>query len=323
MSQFLLESLRRYKERVRADRRFQTDLTRVRRLAEHSRIASDEFFLCLLTPLIEVSWVDGSIGRYEQDAILRAGDRYGLFTKDENFYVLMERLSARPTAGEYGALWSEIFERLRTVRLPATAAIASHLLEQTKYVAGLGQKQVVGFWRGHQAGPDELEALRSTEQRLGDLEINSSYSGTGGSSDDLLKLVPHVNVAWADGRITKRERRLIFDSFFELGIKPTDDNIQHLLSWLKLTPSSDFMQRAFQRLRERFESLPADESANEKYSLISHCTLVAEASGGTSDYVAGGARICDEEIVAVKRIAAILNGAMYREHVDPSKGGNE
>lgn len=145
MSQFLLESLRRYKERVRADRRFQTDLTRVRRLAEHSRIASDEFFLCLLTPLIEVSWVDGSIGRYEQDAILRAGDRYGLFTKDENFYVLMERLSARPTAGEYGALWSEIFERLRTVRLPATAAIASHLLEQTKYVAGLGQKQVVGF----------------------------------------------------------------------------------------------------------------------------------------------------------------------------------
>ncbi|MBK6751367.1 MAG: hypothetical protein IPG67_15560 [Acidobacteria bacterium] len=71
MSQFLLESFRQYKERMRADRRFETDCKRIRQLLEHSELSSNELFILLLTPLIEISWVDGRIGRYEQDAILR------------------------------------------------------------------------------------------------------------------------------------------------------------------------------------------------------------------------------------------------------------
>ncbi|MBK6751366.1 MAG: hypothetical protein IPG67_15555 [Acidobacteria bacterium] len=202
---------------------------------------------------------------------------------------------------------------MKTLALPETAAIASHLLEQTKYIAGFGQKQIFGLWRGHNAGPGEVEVLKSAEKRIRALEQSSANAeGEDGDSVELLKLVPLVEVAWADGHITKKERKLIFDSFFDLGIRPTNDNIQRLLSWLKLSPNGDFVHKSLERLKERFESLSEDERAEEKYSLISQCTLVAEASGGSSQFPAGGARICYEEIVAVKRIAAILNGAFDR-----------
>jgi hypothetical protein len=46
--------------------------------------------------------------------------------------------------------------------------------------------------------------------------------------------------------------------------------------------------------------------------LISQCTLVAEVSGGDSNFPAGGKRICDEEITAVKQIARILSGAIKK-----------
>lgn len=313
MSQFLLESFRQYKERMRADRRFDTDCKRIREILEHSNLDNDELFIQILTPMIEVSWVDGRIGRYEQDAILHAGDRYGLFGKEANFFVVMDRLSTRPTAKDHERWWDEINSELRVLPLPETAAIASHLLEQTKYIAGLGQKQLFGLWRGHNAGPDEVLVLKGAEKRIKALEQRSAANDNNDlESDQLLKLVPLVEVAWADGRISKRERKLILDSFFDLGIRPTNDNIQRLLSWLKVSPSGDFLTRSLARLKKRFESLSEDDRANEKYSLISQCTLVAEASGGTSDFEGGGARICDEEIIAVKRIASILNGALDR-----------
>lgn len=320
MSQFLLESYRQYKERMRADRRFETDCQRIRQLLEHSTLDSNELFILLLTPLIEVSWVDGRIGRYEQDAILRAADTYGILSKEANFFVLMDRLSTRPHAKEYETWWKDIGDRLKTLALPETAAIASHLLEQTKYIAGLGQKQIFGLWRGHNAGPSEVEVLKRAERRIRSLEqLSANAEREDDDTEELLKLVPLVEVAWADGHITKKERKLIFDSFFDLGIRPTNDNIQRLLSWLKLSPNGDFVQRSLERLKERFESLSEDERAEEKYSLISQCTLVAEASGGSSSFHGGGSRICYEEIVAVKRIAAILNGAFDRGN--KPKGG--
>lgn len=313
MSQFLLESYRQYKERMCADRRFETDCKRIRQLLEHSELNSDELFLLLLTPLIEVSWVDGRIGRYEQDGILHAADKYGILDKEANFRILMDRLSTRPHAKDYDKWWKEIELQLKVVTLPQTAAISSHLLEQTKYIAGLGQKQLFGSWRGHSAGPDEVELLKGSEKRIRALEQHSANEDSKDTdSEELLKLVPLVEVAWADGRVTKKERKLIFDSFFDLGIRPTNDNIQRLLSWLKLSPNGDFLHRSLESLKERFESLSEDERAKEKYTLISQCTLVAEASGGTSEFPAGGSRICNEEIVAVKRIASILNGAFVR-----------
>lgn len=320
MSQFLLESFRQYNERKKADRQFVSDCKRIKQLLEPTPLNCDDVYFLLLTPLIEVSWVDGRIGRYEQDAILRAAERYRILSNEENFFVLMERLSTRPHAKHYEAWWNELGERLDALALPELAALASHLFEQTKYIAGLGQKQLFGLWRGHHAGADEIEVLQQAEMRIRSLEQRLAKNGVKPSeSDEMLKLVPLVDVAWADGRVTKKERKLIFDSFFDLGIRPTSENIQRLLSWLNLSPNGEFVRKSIERLKDRLEALPEDKRAAEKYGLISLCTLVAEASGGTKDFLAGGSRICDEEIVAVKRIAAILNGAIDRGG-EPKRG---
>ena len=320
MNEFLRKGIEEYKKRIAASERFDVDCARIKQLVESSGLASDEFFILLLSPLIEVAWVDGRLGRYEQDAILKAAGKYDLLSDEQNFVILMDRMTTRPISTEIEGWWDQIAKPLRTLPLSVTAAISSHLLEQARYIAGLGQKAIFGLWRGHSAGADENEAISVTKKRLN--EIESSATGRSGElADDHLKLLPLVDVAWADGRITKRERKLIFDSFFDLGIKPTNDNIQRLLSWLKLNPKQDFVQASLQKLRQKFESMPPDERAKEKYSLISQCTLIAEASGGTKQFPAGGNRICDDEIVAVKKIASILNGALENDKPRRAKGG--
>ena len=63
-----------------------------------------------------------------------------------------------------------------------------------------------------------------------------------------------------------------------------------------------------ERLTAEIEKLPEQERALRRLDLLSDCVNVAEASGGTSRFPAGGARICDEESLAVKHIARKLSG---------------
>jgi hypothetical protein len=83
-----------------------------------------------------------------------------------------------------------------------------------------------------------------------------------------------------------------------------------------LSPDDEFFAVSLEKLREDLESLDDDRRADEKYSLISKCTLIAEASGGNSKYPSGGTRICAEEVDAVKHIARLLSGAIDRKRAE-------
>lgn len=189
------------------------------------------------------------------------------------------------------------------------------MLGQTRYVADLGQKQIFGMWRGHSSGENEQNKLEETEKRfsgLGTKQPATDSASKKNGIDNHLRLLPLVKVAWADGRITKRERQMIFDSLFDLGVDPNNENLNQLLGWLEISPKDEFFQESLEKLRAGLGTLSDDEHAKEKYSLISQCTLVAEASGGDTTFPSGGVRICDEEITAVKQIAKILNSAIKR-----------
>jgi hypothetical protein len=263
----------------------------------------------LLTPLIEIAWTDGKVGRAEQNAILRAAEQYGLLEKDETFLTVLDRLTTRPAEKTIDRWWEDIYTVLAFLPLGQTAAVCSLMLEQTRYIAELGQERIFGLWRGHTSGQDEILKLKEMEDRI-ELLQNSSIS----SAVDLkfLKMLPLVKVAWADGRITKREREMIFDSMIDLGVEPNDENIKQLLKWLELSPNDEFFNKSLKRLYLSLEGMDADQRANEKYSLISKCTQIAEVSGGNSHTPSGGRKICDEEVMAVKHIARFLNGAIAR-----------
>ena len=88
------------------------------------------------------------------------------------------------------------------------------------------------------------------------------------------------------------------------------------MKWLELSPDDEFITASLQKLRQEFELLDDDRRADEKYGLISKCTMVAEASGGNSASPSGGHRICAEEIAAVKHIARLLAGAVDRSRAE-------
>lgn len=313
MDNFLKQGIEAYRNQTARERKFVGYARRTRSLLQATGRASEDAFMVMLTPMIEVAWVDGRVGRVEQNAILRTAEIYGLLRDDENFVKIMTRLSSRPHSVMLENLWDHVADHLSGLPLGMTAAISSLLLAQTRYVADLGQKQIYGLWRGHASGKDEEINFVETQKRLSRFDTKEPLPSSEFPQTEIadhLKILPLVKVAWADGRITKRERQLIFDSLFDLGVDPNNDNLNQLLHWLELSPKEEFFQESLEKLRVGLETLDEEERAQKKYSLISQCTLVAEVSGGDSKFPAGGKRICDEEITAVKQIARILNGAV-------------
>ncbi|MEQ1923422.1 MAG: hypothetical protein ABL952_13025, partial [Pyrinomonadaceae bacterium] len=122
-------------------------------------------------------------------------------------------------------------------------------------------------------------------------------------SDKLIPLVPLVKVAWAEGRITKRERELIFGVAARMGIAEGSPSHERLSGWLEFHPPDDFFLNSLERLNSSWGTLPDEEKNLRRLYVLSDCVNVAEASGGSKRYPAGGRRVCDEEFAAVKSIA--------------------
>ena len=118
----------------------------------------------------------------------------------------------------------------------------------------------------------------------------------------LLHLVPLVQVAWAEGRVTQRERRLIFAAARLRGIKDGTSAYEKLAGWLDFQPTQEFFEKALSLVREVLRALPPEEHESGKLEFLSLCTEVAEASGGATGFVGGGRRICTEEQELISRI---------------------
>lgn len=300
--------------------------------------------LLVLFPLVEVAWADGRVSRREMDAITGAAAGYGLTADPAGYQKLAEHLLSRPTPGTVAKLWQDFRHFLETLTAVERQEVVLALLEQSRFVAEQSSDSVVRFLRGERISPDERDALRVVSAQLEELKeaadareealatlpmvekefyIQRSSELLGNAADasskpekttldedmnKLLPLVPLVKVAWAEGRITRRERELIFAAAQRKGIEPGSSAHQRLSDWFDLHPTDEFYTQSLERLREQIHSLPEDQRVLRRLDLLSDCVNVAEASGGESRYPAGGTRICDEEKAAVKRIASKLNG---------------
>ncbi len=125
---------------------------------------------------------------------------------------------------------------------------------------------------------------------------------------NLLHLVPLVQVAWAEGRVSSRERELIVEAASERGIKEGTAAYKKLNEWLTKRPDEEFFERTLMILGAIIESLPAEKRAADESTLLSYCERIAEASGG----ILGIGRVSDKERKALKQIAYELE----RNHRD-------
>ena len=307
MKSFLKSGLYEYQKQKQAESEFGEHTRRIKQIFNLGLPERSPIALTILTPLISIAWTDGKVGRNEQDAIVRAADEYGIFDNEDVYLTLMERLTSRPHRELIQKLWAELASYCEDLDAANCTAFASHLYQQTRYVGELSEEYTFGFWRTHRAGAGEKDNLADAGRRISILIRNETDER---APDELRRVVPLVEVAWADGRITRRERQMIFDTLVEMNIPESEENLLTLAEWLELRPDDSFFAEALHDIRNDIAAAGPDVGTEQKYDIISRCTLVAEASGGETGFAGGGARICDEEIQTVKQIARILNGAM-------------
>jgi hypothetical protein len=145
---------------------------------------------------------------------------------------------------------------------------------------------------GRKAGLEDPQLI----QELQDLGFTPETVG-------LLPLVPVIQMAWAEGGITKAERELILRLARSRGIEAGSAADRQLTEWLTHQPAEAVFARATRLIRAMLDSTPGQTGDLSADDLVKHCEEIASASGG----MLGIGRISAEERTLLSSIAADLN----------------
>lgn len=171
------------------------------------------------------------------------------------------------------------------------------------------------FRRKEQELIDKLHAAAAQASQLqglaeasgiGNEEILSALHDLGYTREtvSLLHLVPLVQVAWASGSVTPRERELVLYLSAAQGVAQDSSAWRQLNHWLDKRPSEQFFLTTLRVIRH---ILDADETAPEhkpqRSNLISYCRRVAQAS---RDFLGLGSKISASEQQALDQIVEEL-----------------
>ena len=162
------------------------------------------------------------------------------------------------------------------------------------------EKELIEKMRHHA----EAEAAR---RRLGeqagvaDEEILQDLQALGYTAETvaLLHVVPLVQMAWAEGNVSDRERDLIVEAARARGVEPGSAADRQLASWLTRRPSEDFFEKTLRAIGAILQAQPPETRAASEKDLLSYCTAIASASGG----IMGFRTVSDEERQILGRIS--------------------
>ena len=145
---------------------------------------------------------------------------------------------------------------------------------------------------GRKAGLEDPQDV----QELQDLGFTPETVG-------LLPLVPIIQMAWAEGGITKAERELILRLARSRGIEVGSAGDHQLTEWLTHQPAEAVFTRATRLIRAILDSGAAQTGNLSADDLVKYCEEIASASGG----ILGIGRVSAEERALLSSIAADLN----------------
>lgn len=170
--------------------------------------------------------------------------------------------------------------------------------------------------------PNRRRALRPSGNRDGlSARVRSLRTATGITDDEaldglvalgltpetvrLLHLVPVVEVAWAEGGMSGRERKLICDLAALRGVRHGTAAFELLAEWLERPLPEGHFERSLAVIRASLDAMPARMRAASARVLFAHCAEVAAASREPS---AGRDRVGRREQSVLERISASLEG---------------
>lgn len=129
----------------------------------------------------------------------------------------------------------------------------------------------------------------------------------------LLHLVPLVQMAWAEGHVSIRERDLIIEAARARGIETDSAADTQLKGWLTTRPSDELFTTTLRAIAAMFASRPDSEREAGEKDLLSYLTSIASASGG----VLGFGAVSDSERAVLERVTAELQQAHGKADATP------
>jgi hypothetical protein len=135
----------------------------------------------------------------------------------------------------------------------------------------------------------------------------------------LLHLVPLVQMAWADGRVSERERALIVEAARARGVEVDSHADRQLADWLMSRPPERLFDRTLRAIRAFLQASPAGERQASEHELLSLCTAIASASGG----LLGMGAVSAQERALLARLTSELERAHGPANLETDAGGSE
>jgi hypothetical protein len=118
----------------------------------------------------------------------------------------------------------------------------------------------------------------------------------------LLELAPLVEIAWADGTVSDRQRDLIFQIATREAITEDTPAHDHLAAWLEQRPSEDVFAVSLAAIRAKLDSLRPEVHGMLHRRFMGDCTAVCLAA----DSALGDNKISPEEGRVLARILMAL-----------------
>ena len=125
-----------------------------------------------------------------------------------------------------------------------------------------------------------------------------------------LFLAPLVQVAWAEGKISRDEQDAVLRLALDRGVEMNSPPYQQILEWLAVRPSDDVFDTAVEILKYGFAVLPEDKREDRIKRVVEACHEVAAASGGGLAKLLGlGSSVSGVEASMLDSITATLRSA--------------
>ena len=169
----------------------------------------------------------------------------------------------------------------------------------------------------HRKEKELIEKLR--QRRAAEAQLNELSEAIGNPDEEILKTlqelgytrdtvalfhyVPLINVAWADGKVSRQERELILEAARLHGVTQGSAAEKQLIDWMDNRPSEEFFEHTLRIVGDLLQTTPRGDGRVGSHGVLDDCTQVAEASGGILGF---GSKISDEEQALLERIAAAL-----------------
>jgi hypothetical protein len=165
--------------------------------------------------------------------------------------------------------------------------------------------------RGRARLQDVAQAL-ANKLRVDNAELLRRVVDLGLTHDTgpAILLAPLVQVAWAEGKVTNRERDIVFEIAASRGIDSGSPAHTQLVQWLQNRPPDELFETAMEVMKAGLAVLTPAERDERIHGIVEGCTRIAEASGaGLTKLLGIGSGVTSDESAVLDAITTKLHGA--------------